>query len=242
VTANNVFAHADALPDMLDGIRELLAPDGVFVFEVVYLADMVQKLTFDTIYHEHLCFHSVKPFESFCRRHGMELFHVERIPSKGGSIRGFVKIAGGPAKTNPSVNELLAMEAKLGLDQPEIFKKCAAKLDGLKRQLHGLLAEFKASGRTVAGYGASATVTTLIHHFELGKALDFLVDDDKTRHGLFSPGFHIPVLSSTALYERKPGYVIILAWQYAEPIMKKNPDFLRQGGHFVLPLPELSVI
>ena len=119
VTANNVFAHADNLPDMLDGIRELLAPDGVFVFEVIYLADMLQKLTFDTIYHEHLCFHSVKPFQSFCQRHGMTLFHVEHIASKGGSIRGYAKRADGPAKVDPSVENFLKMEAEAGLDRPD---------------------------------------------------------------------------------------------------------------------------
>jgi hypothetical protein len=227
---------------MLDGIRELLAPGGVFVFEVVYLADMIQKLTFDTIYHEHLCFHSVKPFASFCQRHGMELFHVERIPTKGGSIRGFARVAGSGAKPDPSVAELLKFEAEMGLDQPEVFKKYAAQLDGFKKQLHQLLDDARAKGKKVAGYGASATVTTLIHHFELGKSLDFLVDDDKTRHGLYSPGFHIPVMPSAALYERKPDYTVILAWQYAEPIMKKNPDYLKQGGHFVLPLPEVKVI
>lgn len=242
VTANNVFAHADNLPDMLDGIREVLAPDGVFVFEVVYLADMIEKLTFDTIYHEHLCFHSVKPFASFCERHGMELFHIERIPPKGGSIRGFVKIAGGPQPVNPSVRQLIALESSLGLDRPPVFQKLAAQLDELRDQLHHLLTGFRASGKTVAGYGASATVTTLIHHFELGQALDFLVDDDKTRHGLFSPGFHVPVVSSTALYERKADYTIILAWQYAAPIMKKHPGYLEQGGHFIIPMPQVQVI
>lgn len=242
VTANNVFAHSDVLPDMVDGICELLAPDGVFVFEVVYLLDLVQQLTFDTIYHEHLSHHSVKPFQSFFRRHGMELFHIERIHTKGGSIRGFAQLLNGPCPISPSVAELIALEAKIGLQEPKIFHDLNNQLDGLKHDLRKMLRDLKKENKCIAGYGASATVTTLLHHFEIAEFIDFIVDDDRRRQGLFSPGFHIPVLPATALAEKKPDYVVILAWQYAEPIMKKNQSYLRQGGHFILPMPALKVV
>lgn len=242
VTANNVFAHADNLRDMLDGIRELLASDGVFVFEVIYLVDVIQKFTFDTIYHEHLCVHSVKPFQLFCDRHGMELFHVQRIPTKGGSIRGFVQLKNGPRKIQPSVAELIALETNLGFDRSPIFHEHFQKIEAIKKELGDLLRRLKKEGRKIAGYGASATVTTLLHHFEIGELFDFITDDDRSRHGLFSPGYHIPITSSDALYEKKPDYVVVLAWQYAEPIMKKHPAFLEKGGHFVVPLPSVRVI
>ena len=242
VTANNVFAHSDVLADMADGIRELLATEGVFVFEVVYLLDLVQQLTFDTIYHEHLSHHSVKPLRTFFRRHGMDLFHVERNRSKGGSIRGFVQLASGPHPSSPAVEELIALETSLGLQEPEIFHGLNTRLDGLKNELLRLLGELKGQGKRLAGYGASATVTTLLHHFEIAEFFDFVVDDDPRRQGLFSPGFHIPVISSSALADRKPDYVVILAWQYAEPIMKKNAAYLQQGGRFIVPLPLLKVI
>ncbi len=242
VTANNVFAHSDVLPDMADGIRELLAPDGVFVFEVVYLLDLVQQLTFDTIYHEHLSHHSVKPFQAFFRRHGMELFHVERNRSKGGSIRGFVQLANGPRSIAPCVDELIALEGKEGLHEAKIFHHLNSRLDKLKADLLRLLRDFKAQGKRIAGYGASASVTTLLHHFEFADFIDFIVDDDPRRQGLFSPGFHVPVVPAWTLAERKPDFVVILAWQYAGQIMKKNQAFLEHGGHFILPLPELKVI
>ena len=242
VTANNVFAHSDNLPTMADGIRELLAPNGVFVFEVSYLVDILDKLLFDTVYHEHLCYHSIKPLDSFFRRHGMELFDVERLPTKGGSIRGFAQLKGGPHQKTPIISELLNLEASRQLDQLEVFQKFAARLETIKQELHTLLRKLKAEGKTIAGYGASATVTTLVYNFELGQFLSYLVDDNPSRHGLFSPGCHLPVLASQAICEKKPDYTVILAWQYADPIMRKNQDYLQKGGHFILPLPVVSII
>jgi SAM-dependent methyltransferase len=241
VTANNVFAHADGLADMADGIRELLTRDGVFLFEVIYLVDLIQKMTFDTIYHEHLCYHSVKPLRTFFRRHGMELFDVKRIPTKGGSIRGFAQPTGGPRKITPAVGDLIGVEEQMGLDRPEAFRQYGARLDELKRKLKDLLQSLKRQGKTIAGYGASATVTTLVHHFELAGWIDFIVDDNPDRQNLFSPGDHIPVLSPAALSERKPDYVLILAWQYSDPIIRKNQAYLDHGGHFIRPLPEVEV-
>jgi SAM-dependent methyltransferase len=242
VTANNVFAHSDALPDMVEGIRHLLGRDGVFVFEVIYLLDVLEKFTFDTIYHEHLCIHSVKPFESFFRRHGMELFDVQRIRTKGGSIRGFAQPYGGPRAVSGSVGELMALERDAGLDRPEVYRQFNEKLEGIKKDVLGLLNDLRKRGKRIAGYGASATVTTLVHHLEIGEMIDFIVDDDKLRQGLFSPGYHIPVVPASVLGEKRPEYVIILAWQYADAIMKKNQAYLQAGGHFIVPMPHLQVI
>jgi SAM-dependent methyltransferase len=242
VCANNVFAHGDNLADMVEGVRELLAPDAVFVFEVSYLVDIVQKMLFDTIYHEHLCYHSVKPLDRFFRRHGMELIDIERIASKGGSLRATVQLTGGPRAMSPKIEELIALEASLGLDRVETFRAFAAKIESVKTQLLELLHDLKSQGRTIVGYGASATVTTLIYHFELSDKLSFIVDDNPTKQNSFSPGHHIPVLSPQAIYERKPEYVLILAWQYAEPIKEKHHAFLEQGGHFIVPLPRVEVI
>ena len=242
VTANNVFAHADDLGGMADGIRELLAPDGVFVFEVSYLVDIVEKLLFDTVYHEHLCYHSVKPLQSFLARHGMELIEIERISMKGGSLRGTAQLAGGPRPVLPSVAEHIALERRLNFDRAETFRAFAAKIDGVKAQVLGLLAQLKAQGKTVAGYGASATCTTLLYHFDLGDKLSFVADDNSRKHGTFSPGRHLPVLPAQALYDRQPDYVVILAWVYAPAILKKHQAFLNQGGHFIVPMPSPEVI
>lgn len=242
ITANNVFAHADSLPDIADGIREVLSPKGVFVFEVSYLVDIIEKLLFDTVFHEHLCYHSIKPLSTFLARHGLELFDITRLPTKGGSIRGFAQRVGAGRPKTSVVSDLLKLESSMGLDEPERFHKFSEKLEAIKGSLHGLLEPLRASGKTIVGYGASATVTTLVHHFEPGPFLSYLVDDNAARHGLVSPGLHLPVLPSRVLYERKPDFVVILAWQYADPIINKNRKYLEQGGHFILPLPRPQVM
>jgi SAM-dependent methyltransferase len=240
IAANNVFAHADNLGDVADGIRELLADDGVFVFEVSYLVDIVEKGLFDTLYHEHLCYHSIKPFQRFFRAHGLELVDVQRIASKGGSIRGFVQRAGHAAK--PIVAELIQIEDRMKLDAPAPFRALHDRLQGVKRELLAMIDSIRADGKTVVGYGASATVTTFSYYFDLGGRLDYLVDDNPGKHGRLSPGHHLQVLSSDALYERSPDYVVILAWAYADPILRRHEKFLAQGGRFIVPFPTPRVV
>jgi hypothetical protein len=242
VTANNAFAHSDELGDMADGVREILAIDGVFIFEVAYLADLIDKPLFDTIFHEHLCYHSVKPLKHFLERHGMELVSVERIPTKGGSLRSMAQLAGGPRAISSSVSEFLEEESKSRLDRPEVFGVLVDKLEQTRSQVLELVDGIRAGGGTVAGYGASATVTALMHYLDVGTRLAFIVDDNPRKHNRFSPGHHVPVLPSSELYQRKPDYVLVLAWVYAEPILRKHQVFLDQGGRFIIPLPTLRVI
>jgi hypothetical protein len=242
VTANNVFAHSDNLPDMADGIRELLAKDGVFVFEVSYLGDIIEKLLFDTVYHEHLCYHSIKPLQMFFNSHGLQLIDVERIASKGGSIRGFVQKKGGKHREATIVSDMLLREAETGLAVPETFAKYSARLDSIKSELRSVLSRMKQEGKAIAGYGASATVTTLLYKFGLGDFLEFLADDNVSRHGLLSPGLHLRIHPPSALIEKGIDATVILAWQYAKPILDKNQAYLDHGGAFVLPLPSVKII
>ena len=241
VTANNVFAHADDLKGIVEGVRTMLAPGGVFAFEVSYLADVVADTLFDTIYHEHLAYHSVKPLETFFASQGMRLFAVERVASHGGSIRGLAGLADGPHQADGSVTTLVAQEREAGLDRAETFKAFAADIDGLGQQLKDLIKGIRADGKTIAGFGAPAKSTTLMYHFGIGaEDIDFIVDDSPLKQGLYSPGLHIPVLASEALYERRPDYLLILAWNFAQVIMDKHSAFLDGGGRFIVPLPELK--
>jgi SAM-dependent methyltransferase len=242
VTANNVFAHSDTLGDMADGVRMLLAPDGVFVFEVSYLLDMIENMVFDFIYHEHLSHHSVKPLQIFLRRHGLHLFAVERTPSKGGTIRCFAQLAGGPQPEQPSVAQMLKREEAFGLYQLGTYEKYTARINQAKKQLQDLLKELTGAGKTIGGYGASATSTVLTYHFDLETVMRFIIDDNPIRQNRYSPGHHIPIVSSKVLIEEKPDYVIILAWRFADLIISRNQDYLKQGGHFIIPLPELRVV
>jgi len=244
ITANNVFANVDDLDDLVDGIRQLLTPDGVFVFETGYFPDLVRQRIIDNIYQEHLSYYSVKPLLRFFPRHGMELVAVEHEPTKGGSIRGFVQLAsrrnGG---LGPGVlHELVQQESAGSFDRPEALGSFGEGVQQLRSELVALVAGLCAEGRMVAGYGASVGVTTLLYYFDMSRALSFVVDDNPVRHGRFTPGQHIPVLPSSALYDRKPDDVVLLAWRYAEPIMSRHEAYQRAGGRFILPLPEVSVI
>lgn len=242
VTANNVYAHADNLSDITYGIRELLAPEGIFVFEVSYLDDIVKCYLFDTIYHEHVCYHSIRPFQKFFDTHGLELFDVERIGSKGGSIRGFVQLKGGSRTVSSSVSELIDLEVKEEYHKPETFLRYAERIADKRAQLQELLKKYKDQGKVIVGYGASHTVNTLLYEFELDEYLDYLLDDNERKQGLYSPGQHLEVRPSTNIYEQLPDIIVVLAWNYAEPIMKRHQEFLSKGGSFVIPLPEMKII
>jgi hypothetical protein len=241
VAANNVFAHADNMNEIAAGIQCLLAPDGVFVFEVSYLVDMLEKNVFDTIYHEHLCHHRIEPLETFFNRHGMCVFNVERVATKGGSIRVYAKLQSSPRKVAPIVQEFIQRERDMDLNSIGVYQRFAKHIAVIGQNLVTVLDKFKAQGKTIIGYGASTPVTTTIYQFGLGPYLNFIADDNPIKQGRFSPGHHIPVLPSQVIYERKPDCIVILAWQYADLIIKKHQRFLEEGGCFILPLPEVKV-
>lgn len=242
VCANNVIANIDHLEDTIEGIRDLLAPDGVFVFEIGYLVDHVDQMLFDNIYHEHLSYFSVKPLDAFFHAHGLEIIDVKRIDSKGGSVRGIAQRLNSPRPISSSVNELKLLEEEGGYHTLAPYHEMRAKLDASKIALNALLDNFIAQGKTVVGYGASASVTTMLHYYGIGKKLDFIVDDNPLKQDSFSPGYHIPVYHPQMLYDKKPDYVVILPWRYAEPITKKHKAFIDQGGHFIEYMPEVKVI
>jgi SAM-dependent methyltransferase len=243
VTANNVFAHADDLSGLVEGIRALLDPrTGVYLFEVSYLVDVYEKTLFDTMYHEHLAYHSVAPLQRFFQRSGMELIEVSRVASHGGSLRGVAQVAGASRPVGASVAAALAVEEHLGLARPETFHGFARRIAERKAALSTLLGDLKLAGKRVAGYGAPAKATTLMHHFGLGsETLDFVVDDSPLKQGLFTPGLHVPVLPATAVTERKPDYLVILAWNFAESILGKLGGFREGGGRAIVPLPNVEV-
>jgi len=242
IIANNVIANIDDLRDLAAAVRELLAPEGVFVFESGYLADLVEKLVFDNIYHEHLCYHSVKPLERFFSRNGLRWFDVQHVGTKGGSIRGFVQHAAGTRTVSASVPSMIAREDAAGFYRLETYRALCDRIDRLRTTLLDVLAGLRLRGRALAGYGASHSVTTLVHHFGIGERLAFLVDDNPRKHNLYSPGHHLPVLASSALVERKPDYVVILPWRFADQIVGRNGAFMASGGRFIVPVPQTRII
>lgn len=242
VTCFNAFAHSDDMAGIAESIRELLADDGVFVFEVSYLLDILDNMLLGVIFHEHMGHHSLIPLVKFLKNHGMEIIDVQRNDLQGGSLIGFAQRAGGKRKIQPSVGELLSLEKSRGLDKTATVKEFSTRLKKLKGEMGELLADWRKRGATVAAYGAARSGPTLIGELGLGKDLSFIVDDHPQKVNKFSPGDHLPVLPTAELYKRKPDFVIILAWVHAQKIIADNRKFLEQGGRFVLCCPEIKVI
>jgi SAM-dependent methyltransferase len=256
VTANNMFAHADNLHEIALSCSFMLAPGGVFAFEVSYLPSVVDGNLFDTIYHEHTSYHHLTPLVPFLQTEGMNVFDAELVPTHGGSIRVLADIWGPGRPLSQSASDILGREAAEGYtasvltgftssnDYPltNPMEKLAVNVQRLFFSLKRLLIDVRAAGKTVAGFGAPAKVTTLMHRFQLGREdIDFIVDDAPLKQGLFTPGKYVPVLPSSALYGRRPDYVIILAWNFAEPIMRSHKRFSDEGGKFIVPIPQLKV-
>jgi hypothetical protein len=242
ITANNIYANIDNLRDFTLGVRHLLLPDGVFVIECSYLGDMIENSVFDYVYHEHLSYFSIKPLDIFFRSLSMELIDIMRVPTKGGSIRLTVKLKDGQRKRKAIVEEFLQREKRIGLDSEKIFMDLHNKIVGLKSEVNRVLSNLQAQGGKIAGYGASATTTTLIYQLELARYIDFIVDDNPAKHNTYSPGYHIPVCPSEELYKKDLSAVLILAWRFAEIIMKRHERFLKNGGKFIIPVPEVRIL
>jgi hypothetical protein len=243
ITSHNACAHIDNLLDIVNGVKHWLDEDGIFVLEVGYLVDVYNNTWFDTIYHEHVDFHTVAPFEKLFNRVDMEVIRVERIEPQGGSIRVMVQKKGGKFNRDSSVDELINIEQSLNLDKAETFLKFNKNITQVSEKLQKLVHNLKAQGKTIAGFGAPTKATTLMAHFNLDeKILDFIVDDNPLKQGLFSPTSHIPIFSADELYTLRPDYVIVLAWNFAEPIMKAHQKYRQEIGKFIIPMPSPRIV
>ncbi len=245
IAANNVFAHADDLHAIVEGVAHLLEPDGLFVFEVSYLLDVVEKTLFDTIYHEHLSYHTLGPLVGLFARHGMAVVDALRVDTHGGSIRvmaGFEKASHEPGATMAA---LLAEEARRGLHAADAYHRFFQDIQQRRAELTGLLRSLRAEGRRIAGFGAPAKATTLMFHFGIGPdTIEYIVDDSPLKQGLRSPGHHIPVVPSSYLYAERtrPDAVVVLAWNFADSILRAHQAFRDSGGRFVVPLPRVELV
>lgn len=242
VTANNVFSHADNLREFAECAHSVLSDNGAFIFEVSYLKDLVDNLVIDYVYHEHLCHHSIKPLKQFLASCGLKLINVERIETKGGSIRCYAVKATNPAPTQSIVDKMIADEVANGLYSLITYQNLKQQIDSIESKLRAMLDNVISDGGIVATYGASATTTVLNSLLGINQLVSFIVDDNPHRQNRLSPGFMVPVKSSDALEEYKPTCVVISAWRFAGDIVKRNQKYLSAGGYFIVPLPEIKVI
>ena len=243
VTANNVFAHINDLDEIVKSVKTLIKETGVFVIEFPYLVDFIEKNLFDTIYHEHLSYLSLRPLIALFKRHEMEIFDAKKVNTHGGSLRVYVKKNPAKFKVQKAVFEFIALEKKLKLDDIKTYNKFASKIEKNKRKLIKILTDLRKKNKTIAGYGAPAKGNTLLNYYKIGpNILDYIVDDSEYKQGLYTPGTHIPVVPFSKIAETRPDYIFILAWNFATPLINKLSDYKKGGGHFIIPVPEATIV
>ena len=242
VVSTNTFHHIGDLDPFTLGVTQLLADDGVFVVEVPHALELVEQNEFDGVYHEHVSQHTVKSFVDHFRLFGLEVFDVERLDVHGGSMRVFARRAANGGEPAPVVREWLAEEDRRGLFRAETYDRFRVRVEENRRELLRILSELKEAGRRIVGYGASARGNTLLNYYAIGPdTLDYIVDRNPLKHGLYSPGMHIPVVGPERLDEDDPDDMLVIAWNFADEIMRQLDGFRRGGGRFILPIPEPSI-
>ncbi len=243
VIGNNVLAHVDDPVDLLRGFKELLDERGLAIVEVPELAEFVERLEYDTVYHEHLSYFSVTSLMRVCEEAGLRIVRIDRVPVHGGSVRMYAAPVERVGEHAEAVRALSRAEQESGMASPARLRRFADDVRESRRALLELLDGLRAQGKTIGGYGAPAKGNTLLNYCGIGvERLPWTVDKSPLKVGLYTPGSHIPVLPASELLARQPDYCLILAWNFADEIRRQQAEYARRGGKFILPIPTPRVV
>lgn len=243
ITATNVIAHIQDLHDVMKGIALLLQDNGIFVMEAPYLADLVERNEFDTIYHEHLSYFSVHPLEVLFHQHGLKIIDIQKQSIHGGSLRVFVAKQSADYTVHPRVEKFLIEEKAKNLQNIKTYDDFALRVKKVKRDLLQFLRKIRKEGKTIIGYGAAAKGNVLLNYCDISTdLLDYIVDSIPYKQGKYTPGTHIPIYPESKIVKAMPDYTLILAWNFADEIIRKNQEYVQKGGRFIIPVPYLKIV
>jgi SAM-dependent methyltransferase len=243
LTANNVLAHVPDINDFVEGIRELLKPQGVATLEFPHLAKLIEKTEFDTIYHEHLSYFSLLCVDKIFAAHKLTIFDVDELSTHGGSLRVYVSREEAKFPKGAEVDRILSAERAAGYESERPYRDFERRVRACKRQLLQFLVSAAGDGHRVAGYGAPAKATTLLNYCGAGPDLiEFTVDKNPYKQGRFIPGVRVPIGSPQQIFDARPAYVLIFPWNIKDEIVSELSGIRAWGAKFVVPIPELTVL
>ena len=243
MAANNVVAHVPDLNDFIAGFKELLKPAGVATFEFHHVLNLLTLNQFDNIYHEHFCYHSLMTFGRILAHHGLQVFDVEEIANHGGSLRVYCQPQGtGTQPQDPRVAAMLAREKKAGLDTLAPYLAMEERIRETKRSLWRFVLQAAAEGKSIAAYGAPAKAATLLNYAGVrADYIDYTVDRNPHKQNHFLPGTQIPIYGPERIAQTRPDYLVILAWNLTDEVMKQMAHIREWGGRFVVLIPEVRI-
>jgi len=251
IYAFHCCAHIEDINDVFSAVHQLLDENhGVFIIEVGYFLEVFRNYCFDTIYHEHIDYHTCRAMRQFAEKHHMVLFRVKTNTIQGGSIQFFFSCttaapAATPAAKNveASVEEALRAESEVAVHDLSNLLKWKRKIIQCGKDMNYILNSLKTCGKHIAGYGASAKSTTFLHQYRISEnMIDYIIDDNVYKLNYYSPGLHIPIRSIDFLSIEKPDYILILSWNFTEEIMKKLENYREMGGRIIIPFPEIRIL
>jgi novobiocin biosynthesis protein NovU/D-mycarose 3-C-methyltransferase len=243
ILGRHVFAHIDDLRDLVAGLATVSHQETLIAFEVPYVVDFFEHTEYDTIYHEHLSYISVGSIEALVKNSPFMLSRVDHYPIHGGSILFHLRRRDSKAAPHPSVAEALANERKMRLSEPQTWEMFAQRVRRIRTELPALLRRLKAEGRRIIGYGASAKGNTLLNTCGLStKELDYIIDNTPFKQNKMAPGSWIPIHPPERLLQDQPDYALLLAWNFAPEIIRRETEFQKRGGRFIVPIPEPKIV
>ena len=241
IYGNNCIAHLNDLRDVMEGVESLLTDDGVFVVECNYWGEMADKTNYSLIYHDHFSYFSIDVWNKFAKKYKMNVFDATVTPAQGGSLRIF--ISKNKRKKTKRYKDLLLKEKLNNLNSFKRVLEYRNNVNKISKKLSKIVNDLKNKGFTIAGYGAAAKGLTILKCSKLGrKHISYFVDDSPAKQGFYTPSDHIPIITRKEANKKLPDYFIILAPNYSDVIIKKEKDFIRRGGKFIIPKNGIEIV